>query len=105
VNVRNCLQGDRAESIGLHGQPFQGFQVIPEVLAESCIYRKPLTAFNGSGQLHATQSAFYNRIHIVHGTEKPRDSLYGLLLARVIGARKGYRGDNGPAIQAWLDTH
>jgi DNA-binding beta-propeller fold protein YncE len=24
--------------------------------------------------------------------------------ARVIGARKGYRGDNGPAIQAWLDT-
>src|SRR5882724_971778 len=27
-----------------------------------------------------------HRIHIVHGTEKPRDSLYGLLLARVIGA-------------------
>jgi GT2 family glycosyltransferase/DNA-binding beta-propeller fold protein YncE len=24
--------------------------------------------------------------------------------AQVIGARKGYAGDNGPAIQAWLDT-
>ena len=24
--------------------------------------------------------------------------------AQVIGARKGYAGDNGPAIEAWLDT-
>jgi GT2 family glycosyltransferase len=25
-------------------------------------------------------------------------------IAQVVGARKGYAGDNGPAIQAWLDT-
>ena len=24
--------------------------------------------------------------------------------AQVIGARKGYAGDNGPALEAWLDT-
>lgn len=28
-----------------------------------------------------------NRIAIVHGTEKPRDAFYGLLLARAVGAR------------------
>ncbi|MGH9056718.1 MAG: glycosyltransferase family 4 protein [Acidimicrobiales bacterium] len=28
-----------------------------------------------------------NRVRIVHGTEKPRDALYGLLLARAVGAK------------------
>ena len=66
--------------------------------------RAPVPLLSPSmGRLYALRTAVISVVMIATlgaGTLMLRDATN----ARIIGARKGYAGDNGPAIDAWLDT-
>lgn len=73
----------------------EGLEIFPVDFGPSVNSRAPLDlARDLLGVPHALKSlsglvayAQRRRIDIVHGTEKPRDALYGYLLARAVGAR------------------